>query len=167
MWVRLRIRRRSASQWNNLSGWKSTNLNYFWQWCLPGGLTRAARERGLSPGAVSQQIQRLSAELGVPLFFKAGRGIALTPEGSQFAERSRVLLKDVDDLRRCFTLDASSDRTPFHLATGATTLIHGLGKPLRALRRKYPKAAIRVTVANTEEMVEGLLSRRFDLAIVS
>lgn len=150
-----------------MSGWKSTNLNYFWQWCLPGGLTRAARERGLSPGAVSQQIQRLSAELGVPLFFKAGRGIALTPEGSQFAERSRVLLKDVDDLRRCFTLDASSDRTPFHLATGATTLIHGLGKPLRALRRKYPKAAIRVTVANTEEMVEGLLSRRFDLAIVS
>lgn len=132
-----------------------------------GNLTQAARDRGLSPGALSQQMQKLSAELGTLLFAKAGRGLALTPEGLQFAERARRLLADVDDLRKSFAGDAEHDNSPFHLATGATTLIHGLSRPLRALRRRYPQAEVRVTVANTEEMVEGLLKRRFDLAIIS
>jgi DNA-binding transcriptional LysR family regulator len=35
------------------------------------------------------------------------------------------------------------------------------------LRKRYPKAEIRVTVGVTEEMVAGLLDRRFDLALIS
>jgi DNA-binding transcriptional LysR family regulator len=46
-------------------------------------------------------------------------------------------------------------------------LIHQLGGPLRQLRKRYPKAEIRVTVGVTEEMVAGLLDRRFDLALIS
>jgi DNA-binding transcriptional LysR family regulator len=132
-----------------------------------GSLTQAARDRGLSPGALSQQLQKLNAELGTRLFAKSGRGITLTPEGQQFAERARRLLVEVDELRRGFSGDPERDTSPFHLATGATTLIHALSKPLRSLRRRYPNANIRVTVANTEEMVEGLIRRRFDLAIIS
>jgi DNA-binding transcriptional LysR family regulator len=142
-------------------------LELFLAVAAAGSLTRAARERGLSTGAMSQQLQRLSVDLGVALFAKSGRGIALTPEGLQFADRARALLREVDDLRSSFSRDAKVDRSPFHLATGATTLIHGLSKPLRSLRNRYPEADLRITVANTEEMVEGLLRRRFDLAIIS
>lgn len=130
-------------------------------------LTQAARDRGLSAGAVSQQLAKLSAEIGVVLMARAGRGLVLTPEGEQFADRARHLLKEVDELRHSFGGDAELDTSPFHFATGATTLIHGLSRPLRALRRRYRRAEIRLTVANTEEMVEGLLKRRFDLALIS
>ncbi|MCX6613459.1 MAG: LysR family transcriptional regulator, partial [Acidobacteria bacterium] len=91
-----------------------------------GSLTKAAKDRGLSAGAVSQQLQKLSAEIGALLLAKAGRGLVLTPEGEQFAERARHLLKEVDDLRHSFAGDAEQDTSPFHFATGATTLIHGL-----------------------------------------
>ncbi len=132
-----------------------------------GSLTQAAKDRGLSAGAVSQQLQKLSADIGASLFVKAGRGLLLTPEGEQFAERARHLLNEVAELRHSFSGNADQDTSPFHFATGATTLIHGLSRPLRALRRRYRQAQIRVTVANTEEMVEGLLKRRFDLALIS
>ena len=56
---------------------------------------------------------------------------------------------------------------PFHFATGVTTLIYQLGGLLRQLRKRYPNAEIRVTVGVTEEMVAGLLDRRFDLALIS
>lgn len=132
-----------------------------------GSLTQASRDRGLSTGALSQQMQKLTAELGISLFAKSGRGIVLTPEGQQFAERARRLLVEFDDVRRTFSADPELDTSPFHIASGATTLIHGLSRHLRSLRRRFPKASIRVTIANTEEMVEGLIKRRFDLALIS
>ena len=61
----------------------------------------------------------------------------------------------------------SKDVRPFQFATGVTTLIYQLGGPLRQLRKQYPNAEIRVTVGVTEEMVTGLLDRRFDLALIS
>src|ERR1035438_10651080 len=39
-------------------------------------VTRAAETVGLSPGAVSQQLRALGADLGVELFIRAGRKIA-------------------------------------------------------------------------------------------
>ena len=63
--------------------------------------------------------------------------------------------------------EAAGDRRPFHFATGATALIYRLGKPLRLLRRRFPQTEILVTVAATEEIVAGLLSRRFDLGLIS
>ena len=118
-------------------------------------MTKAARERGLSPGAMSQQLHKLAGEIGTQLFVKAGRGLQLTPEGEHLAERAKHLVLEMEDLKRSFGGDAEHDTSPFHLATGITTLIHGLGRPLRALRRRYPRAQLRVAVANTEEMVEG------------
>ncbi|PYT72997.1 MAG: hypothetical protein DMG39_07935 [Acidobacteria bacterium] len=56
---------------------------------------------------------------------------------------------------------------PLHFATGVTTLIYQLGRPLRQLRKRFPNAEIRVTVGATEEMVAGLHDRRFDLALIS
>ena len=66
-----------------------------------------------------------------------------------------------------FSKDEAGDNRPFHFATGATALIYRLGKPLRLLRRRFPQTEILVTVAATEEIVAGLLARRFDLGLLS
>ena len=50
-----------------------------------------------------------------------------------------------------------SSTRPFHLATGATALIHRLGPPLRQIRKRFPKARLNITVAATEEMITGLV----------
>ena len=47
-------------------------------------LTQAANELSLTQSAVSRQVQGLEEELGVSLFVRKAREIALTPAGREF-----------------------------------------------------------------------------------
>jgi len=131
------------------------------------GVTRAAEKVYLSPGAISVQIHSLADELKTELFVRSGKRIVPTPAAVRLAERARAILAQMREIEQEFANDPATDARPFHFATGATTLIHRLGRPLRLLRKKYPHTLITVTVAATEEMVAGVLGRRFDLALIS
>jgi DNA-binding transcriptional LysR family regulator len=132
-----------------------------------GSVTRAAEHVYLSPGAVSLQLHNLAIELHSELFVRSGHRFLPTPAAKRLAELARRVVSQMRAIEHEFANDPAQDTRPFDLATGATTLIHRLGRPLRLLRRQYPHARIRVTVLPTEEMVAGLLERRFDLAIIS
>jgi DNA-binding transcriptional LysR family regulator len=130
-------------------------------------MTRAAEKIHLSPGAVSLQLRNLADELRTELFAHRGKRLIPTPAGLRLAEHTRTLVKMVSHIQQEFEDDLTKDARPFHFATGVTTLIYQLGRPLRQLRKRFPNAEIRVTVAMTEEMIAGLLDRRFDLALIT
>ena len=130
-------------------------------------LTRAAEKMFLSPGAVSLQLHSLADQLHTELFVRRGKHLAPTPAALRLAEMARTLITQMRQIEQEFSSDPMTDRRPFHLATGASTLIHRLGPPLRKLRKKFPNIPIEITVSATEEMVAGLLDRRFDLALIS
>lgn len=52
-----------------------------------GSIGGAARELGISPGAVTQQIQKLEEDVGVRLVERQGRGVGLTNRGQRFHQR--------------------------------------------------------------------------------
>jgi len=130
-------------------------------------VTLAVERVNLTPGAVSLQIHGLAAELNTELFVRTGKRLAPTAAAWRLAERAREVINQLGLIQREFESDAMGDRHPFHFATGATTLIHHLGGPLRKLRRHFPQLGIDIMVCPTEEMVAGLLERRFDLALIS
>jgi DNA-binding transcriptional LysR family regulator len=132
-----------------------------------GSVTRAAERVYLSPGAVSLQLHSLANELQTDLFVRSGKRFLPTPAAERLAVLAKTLMGQVRVIEQEFANDPVRDVRPFHLATGATMLIQRLGRPLRLLRRQYPHTQIQVTVSATEEMVAGLLDRRFDLAIIS
>lgn len=51
-----------------------------------GSVSKAADELGVTPSAVSQQIQALEVQLGTALVAKAGRGVTLTEAGERYFE---------------------------------------------------------------------------------
>jgi len=130
-------------------------------------MTRAAEKVYLSPGAVSLQLRNLADELHTELFVRNGKRLLPTPAALRFAEHAKAMVTLKDQIRQEFENDIAKDNRPFNFATGVTTLIYQLGKPLRQLRKQYSKAEIRVTVAVTEETIAGLHARRFDLGLVS
>jgi DNA-binding transcriptional LysR family regulator len=132
-----------------------------------GSVTRAAERVHLSPGAVSLQLHNLACELNAELFVRCGKRFTPTPAALRLSELASRVVQHVREIEHEFANDATIDHRPFHLATGATTLIHRLGRPLRLLRKQFPQTSIRVTVCPTEEMVAGLLERKFDLALIS
>jgi DNA-binding transcriptional LysR family regulator len=130
-------------------------------------VTRAAEKMYLSPGAVSLQLHSLADHLQTELFIRRGKHLAPTPAALRLADLARAVLSQVRQIEQEFSGDPMTDKRPFHLATGASTLIHRLGPPLRRLRKKFSNTPIEITVSATEEMVAGLLDRRFDLALIS
>lgn len=130
-------------------------------------MTRAAEKVYLSPGAVSLQLRNLADELHTELFVRNGKRLIPTPAALRLAEHAKHMVALKEQIRQEFENDLAKDTRPFHFATGVTTLIYQLGKPLRQLRKQYPNAEIRLTVAVTEETISGLHNRRFDLGLVS
>jgi DNA-binding transcriptional LysR family regulator len=130
-------------------------------------VTRAAEKACVSPGAISMQLRSLANELHTDLFARSGKHLVPTPAALRLAEHARLVVRLMRDLEFEFDASAATDSRPFHFATGATTLIHRLGQPLQLLRERYPETPIHITVSATEEMVAGLLSRRFDLALIT
>lgn len=130
-------------------------------------MTRAAEKVCLSPGAVSLQLHNLADELHTQLFIHEGKKLKPTPAAVRLAEHARTVLRLTAQIKQEFETDGTADTRPFHFSTGVTTLIYQLGKPLRQLRKQYPKAQIRVTVNPTEETVQGIHDRRFDLGLIT
>jgi LysR family glycine cleavage system transcriptional activator len=68
-----------------------------------GSIKEAANELAVTPGAVSQQIKSLEADLQVPLFVRKTRAIHLTPEGQRLqptiSEAFLQIRQSVDDVR--------------------------------------------------------------------
>jgi DNA-binding transcriptional LysR family regulator len=130
-------------------------------------MAHAAERVHLSVGAVSLQLHKLAAELRTELFVRAGKRLAPTPAAARLAEHARAVVKLMNQIRQDFADDLTQDVRPFHFATGVTTLIYQLGRPLRRLRKQFPNTDIRITVSVTEDIVAGLLDRRFDLGLIS
>jgi LysR family transcriptional regulator, transcription activator of glutamate synthase operon len=130
-------------------------------------VTRAAGRVNLTPGAVSLQLQNLAADLRTDLFVRAGKRLAPTPAAHRLAELAQDVVRQMRKIENEFANDPSADTRPFYFTTGATTLIHRLGGPLRLLRKQFPNTPVTITVSPTEEMVAGLLDRRFDLALIT
>jgi DNA-binding transcriptional LysR family regulator len=130
-------------------------------------VTHAAEHVHLSPAAVSLQLHGLAQELETELFIRSGRRLMPTPAAARLAERARSVVKQMQQLQHDFTNDSATDERPFHFATGITTLIYHLRRPLRLLRKRYPNNQFQISVGVTETIVAGLLESRYDLGLIS
>ncbi len=105
--------------------------------------TRAAQELALTQGAVSRQIGALEAFLGLALFRRTRHGVALTPEGADYA---RQIAPRLQALERD-TLDAMSRQGAagsISLAAVPTFATRWLMPRLPALANEHPELVVHI-----------------------
>ena len=61
-----------------------------------GNMTRAAEMLGIAQPALSQSLRRMEDKLGVKLFDRSRRGIALNPAGAAILEELREAILRID-----------------------------------------------------------------------
>lgn len=126
-----------------------------------GSFTRAADELAVTESAVSRQIATLEARLGVALFHRIRKRIALTPAGSSYAEEVRKQLEQIEQV----TLDVMAQRPmgrTVELAIGPTFASQWLVPRLPRLTRDLPDLTLNLS-ARTEPF--ALADTAFDAAI--
>lgn len=75
-----------------------------------GNFSRAAEEIHVTHGAISHQVRALEEELGVDLFTRHGKRIAVTPEGERFANTLRKALTEIAAAAAALQADARQSR---------------------------------------------------------
>lgn len=125
--------------------------------------TRAAARLHLSQPALHVQIKRLAADVGFPLYSRAGRSIVLTPQG-------RALLAFARDLRErsesfLAQLGGAAPRR-LVLAAGEGTLLYVLGPAIREAAR-WPNVELRILTRDREGTVAALVSAEAHLGVTA
>src|SRR5918911_4916727 len=128
--------------------------------------TRAAEELNVAQPSVSQQIRKLEAELGTPLFHRMKRRVALTEAGQTFLPHARAVLKRLDEARA--EVQELTGLRRGSLAVGAPPSVgtHLLPRALAAFSRRHPGIALSFREAGSRPLVTLLEQGELDLAVV-
>jgi DNA-binding transcriptional LysR family regulator len=130
-----------------------------------GTFAKAADAIGLTPSAVSQQIQALESEVRTALFDRSTRPITLNSHGLQMLEAAHNLVRSADDV-----IDAISGRAiggTFTVGSVRSSAISLLPRAIVALKTDYPSLKIKLHVGNTDELLNDVVSGRLDSAMVA
>lgn len=85
-------------------------LRFFVNVAQAGGFSEAARRLGVTTSTLSKNVTRLEEEIGVKLFARTTRSVALTVEGERLLEGAQRLLDDADNLAAEFSGSLDSPR---------------------------------------------------------
>jgi DNA-binding transcriptional LysR family regulator len=131
-----------------------------------GGFTNAAARLMVAQPAISQQIRKLEAELGIELLYRGGR-VRPTPAGEAVLERAKVILAEVAALRE--EADLTSHLFTGHVALGSMQSLGGFDLPrlIGYFRRTYPGVEVLLTESTTPRMLAALRRDELDLTFVS
>jgi DNA-binding transcriptional LysR family regulator len=83
-------------------------LEYFAAVARHGGFTRAADALWITQSALSQQVRRLEAELGVALLRRTSRGAELTPAGEELLVHAEAALGELARAREAMAAHAGA-----------------------------------------------------------
>lgn len=131
-----------------------------------GSFSRAAGELYTAQPALSRQIAKLEAEIGVELFVRYGRGVRLTAAGTRLLERAELITHMVAETGE--QVRASADEQRGHIAIGlppAISLLVG-AQLVKVFRERWPHVSLHVREGLSSYLQEWVLDRRVDLALV-
>ena len=141
-------------------------LRYFLGVCEAGSLLQASARLHIAQPALGQQIAALEDELGVRLFVRSTRGMALTPEGRVFLEHAKVVLTDADRARESVRHAATDPQGQVVLGLPTTVALAATVPIVQACRERYPRIQLQVIEAYSGFLREWLQVGRLDLALL-
>jgi DNA-binding transcriptional LysR family regulator len=142
-------------------------LRYFIAVAEEAHLTKAAQRLGIQQPPLSQQIRVLENELGVTLFTRLPRGMALTEAGHMLLDEARGIFARLDSAVAGVRGVARGELG--HLAVGFTesaSLHPFVPRVLRAFREAAPDVGFAVEENNTPDLVQAIHDKRLDAAFI-
>ena len=143
------------------------HLRYFVAAAEELNFTRAASRLGVAQPPLTMQIRALEHEVGVALFYRLSRGVALTDAGAALLVDAKAILAQVGKaVHRC---RSSAEGIVGRVGVGFTVSasFDGLvNSSLRAFRERYPKVELQLEEGRSTDLVQSLREGRIDAAFV-
>src|SRR4051794_16897238 len=131
-------------------------LQYFLAAVEHGSFSAAADELHLAQPSLSEQVRRLEAELGVALFQRVGRGLALTEAGPALRPPAERTLAEADAPRNAAAeIRELRGGTASFGTWGTARYYMGVGL-VADFRRRHPDVRVRVVGQNSAQVAEAV-----------
>jgi DNA-binding transcriptional LysR family regulator len=131
-----------------------------------GSVTQAAARLHRVQSNVSARLAQLEESLGVALFHRAGRRLLITVEGERLLAYAGRLLQLADEAQAA----VRGDQQPagqLRIGSMETAAAARLPLVLAAFHAKHPDVDLLLETAPTDQLVQGVLNHKLDVALVA
>ena len=142
-------------------------LRYFVAVADEGNFSRAAAKVRVAQPSLSQQIRKLEAEIGQPLFDRLPRSVVLTEAGRCLLEYARQILASIDDARR--SVNELKGKIAGDVAVGAipTVAPYVLPELVITFQKHYPDVTLHIVEDATAGITRRIEAGELDVALAS
>jgi len=126
---------------------------------------RAAAALHIAQPALSQQVRLLESEIGLNLFTRTTRRVALSAEGSDFLPHARRLLGTAGSVQAAAGELREGTRGRLRLGFVDSAAYEFVPRFLHRLRAMNPAVDVELTTLSSDEQAEALLSGQIDLGV--
>ncbi|GAB5097834.1 LysR family transcriptional regulator [Caballeronia sp. HLA56] len=131
-----------------------------------GSISAGAQRLHVSQPAVTREIRELEERLGVTLFDRLPRGVALTQAGKTLQEYATRIFALSEAAERELTELAGLTAGQLLIGASATVGVYLVPAVIARFNVLFPKVTVELTVANTEQVEQGLLAHAFGLGFI-
>ena len=130
----------SEFDWNQTRGFLAT--------AETGSLSAAARKLGLTQPTLSRQVAALEEELGVTLFERVGKKLALTDTGLELLDHARQMGTAADAIALSATGRSQAVEGRVSVSASDGIAVHLVPPILTRIRREAPQIQVEVVASN-------------------
>jgi len=143
------------------------HLRYFLAVAQAGHMTRAAEALGIQQPPLSQQIKALEQELGVVLFQRHPKGVALTEAGRQFQLEAQRILDGMAAMTQRMACVARGELGQLNIGFTSSAAAHAFTpEALRECRRSQPGVTLSLSEDNAAGITESVAARRLHCGLI-
>ena len=127
---------------------------------------RAAKQLHMAQPPLSQQIRKLEALVGTPLFERTTRGVRLTTAGAVLRERARSTLARLDDDLEQTRRVARGEEGRLTVGFSGSVMFTSVPAALQRYRREYPRVELQLREMWTSEQLPALADGSIDVGFL-
>ena len=150
-----------------MAAYNLRQLKYFITTVECGSVAEASRKLYIAQPSISTAIKGLEDSFGVQLLIRHhAQGVSLTPSGARFYRKAQELLRMAKEFEQNALAD--NDVVSGQIDIGCFETVAPLYLPqlIAGFSALYPGVEIRIRDGEQQELVQGLTSGAFDLAIL-
>ncbi|MEW6765541.1 MAG: LysR family transcriptional regulator [Pseudomonadota bacterium] len=129
--------------------------------------SQAAEKLHLTQPAVSKRIAQLEESLGVPLFDRLGRRVALTEAGRALRPVAERILSDVRETRQVIANLSREISGPLSVVTSHHIGLRRLPPILKDYTRRHPAVRLDLAFMDSEQACQAVEHGEFELGVVT
>jgi DNA-binding transcriptional LysR family regulator len=138
-------------------------IRYFLVLANELNFTRAADRLHISQPPLTRQIQQLEASMGVVLFERTTRGVALTQAGAVFLEEARKIVALTDQATNKTRLAHQGQLGRLDIGVFGSAILNVIPTLLIELRKTHPDIVISLQNTTKIQQVEAVREKRLDI----